>query len=667
MTGHADTASMGRSAGVRAWRRGGDESGFTLVEAVVALFVLGVIFTALGIAATGSMRAALVARVEQQGIDFATQALEKARAMDFGALSMTTSDLTGDGRITTCGSNRCIDPGTGTQEHLIAETSGGIPQHQLQITGALSNNLPMTVSTYVSDPGETDADYKRVTVIASWSVGGVDRSRSVSSLVTETTRGLPLPVFKLTPLGGTATSINAGALAVFGLELSNQGAPDRWNLELTGSGSGEWTLYCDNGNRAWDGATDDVPLTNTNPAADALVDTGRIDPTASVVFWAVRNAPASTPAGNYWSKLTATSAAQPTAKADVDLLVTVVNGAVTGGGGSGEVSAVPGAPTNLQLTTRDGELAVTWTAPASAGSSAITDYVVSYKLTSATSWTTFSDGVSATIGATITGLSNGSTYDVSIAAKNSVGVGAVVTGQGQPQAAVTYTAPTKCAPATAPPTVTAPNNYTAMRYTMHNRSAANPSWPGAGVPAATSTVGQGLPLVAAVDSPQVPANTDLPVYSSNIVALEPGRIINSGGSLSSSTTTQVVDWRSTVSNKDYKGDLVVTFWVAPVSGDDQTLPWSITAEPYYANASGVVGSLASASTVTGAANSFGAGGCLGWQQVWMHFNITQKKLDPNQYLGVRVWNPGGSGKMARIRVAYDVVGDFPASFTVPEK
>jgi hypothetical protein len=32
-----------------------------------------------------------------------------------------------------------------------------------------------------------------------------------------------------------------------------------------------------------------------------------------------------------------------------------------------------------------------------------------------------------------------------------------------------------------------------------------------------------------------------------------------------------------------------------------------------------------------------------------------------------MWHAGGAGKLARLRLAYDVVGDFPAAFTVPER
>lgn len=654
----------------RASERGRQDAGFTLIEAVVALFVLGIIFTALAAAAVGTLRASLVSRVEQQGIDFATEALETARAMDFAGLAMTSDDLAGDPHITACGPDKCIDPGLGSQEQLIVSSAGGVSPHIVQIPTTLANNVPISVATYVTDPGDAEADYKRVTVIASWNVGGVERSRAVSSLVAETTRGLPIPVFKLTPLGETSASVNARADAAFGFELSNQGAPDRWNLTISGAGTGEWELFADDGNRVWDDdPLIDVPLTNTNSPDDSIVDTDRIDPTASVVFWAVRSVGAAVTDGDYWSVLTATSAAQGAADggaAEVDLLVRVVDGSVTGGAGSGDVDTTPGAPTNLQLTSGDGQLVAAWTAPASEGTSAITDYVISYKLSTGVTWTAFNDGVSAATAATLTGLTNNSTYDVSVAAKNSVGIGAqAATAQGMPEGAATYTAPVTCPASPAPPTLTAPKKFTMRAYALHNRSAANPSWPGPGVPAATSTIGQGLPLIAAVDGAQVPAGTDLPVYSSDISATEPGRIVNVGGSLTSASTTQVVDWRSTIAKKTYSGTAAIMFWVAPVTGDATGLPWSIVAQPYYSSG-GMPTPLAPAVTASGSAGSFGAAGCQGWQQVWMSFPIDER-LGNGQYIGVRVWTPGGAGMMTRLRVAYDVVGDFPATFTVPER
>jgi hypothetical protein len=209
--------------------------------------------------------------------------------------------VTGDARVAACGSDKCIDPGTGTAEPLVLMDTGSVAPHITAVNTDLSNNVSVALHTYVTRPADTTADYKRVTVVAKWSVAGHQRERAVSSLVTITDRGLPLPVFKITPLGGTSASVNPDTDVPFGFELTNQGAPDRWNLSFTGSAPTHWTLYRDDGDGVWEADTIDLPLTNTNSEADALIDTGRIDPTASVVFWAVREVVDSIIAGDYWS------------------------------------------------------------------------------------------------------------------------------------------------------------------------------------------------------------------------------------------------------------------------------------------------------------------------------------------------------------------------------
>ena len=319
-----------------------------------------------------------------------------------------------------------------------------------------------------------------------------------------------------------------------------------------------------------------------------------------------------------------------------------------------------------------GQLTLNWTAPASVGSSAITDYVVSYKLKGGATWTVFDDGVSTSTTATVTGLANNSVYELAVAAKNAVGVGAQgATAEGTPIGTETYVTPIKCAASSAPPAGEAGNGYTLRQYALHNRSAATPGWPGVGLPPATSTIGQGLPLSAAVDGAQVPINTNLPVYSEDIVATERGRILLAGGSLATSDTTRVVDWRSTTGSKAYKGKAVLVFWVAPVTGDNATLPFQLTGQLYIRKSNGSLQAEGSAVTAGYSANTFGGMGCGGWQQVWMEFNVNQASLlATNEFIGVRLWNSATSGdasKMQRVKVAYDVVNDFPAYLTVPEK
>ena len=90
---------------------------------------------------------------------------------------------------------------------------------------------------------------------------------------------------------------------------------------------------------------------------------------------------------------------------------------------SGTPATVPGAPTALAGTIGNGSVAMSWTAPADNGGAAITNYTVEY---------TPSGGSAATVTAssspyTLTGLTNGTTYSIRVAANNAAGRGAYTT------------------------------------------------------------------------------------------------------------------------------------------------------------------------------------------------------------------------------------------------
>ncbi len=98
----------------------------------------------------------------------------------------------------------------------------------------------------------------------------------------------------------------------------------------------------------------------------------------------------------------------------------------------------PDAPTSLGATAGNTQVSLSWTAPGSNGGSAITDYLVEYKLTSEpTTWSTFSDGTSTSTSATVTSLSNGSGYDFRVSAVNAIG-----TSSPSSTASATPSAPT---------------------------------------------------------------------------------------------------------------------------------------------------------------------------------------------------------------------------------
>lgn len=92
---------------------------------------------------------------------------------------------------------------------------------------------------------------------------------------------------------------------------------------------------------------------------------------------------------------------------------------------AGASPTVPDAPTGLIAVGLDNQVSLTWTAPASNGGSAITDYIVQYRTPAGSgTWNTFSDGVSTVTSATVTGLTNDIEYEFQVAAINAIGTGA---------------------------------------------------------------------------------------------------------------------------------------------------------------------------------------------------------------------------------------------------
>jgi len=84
---------------------------------------------------------------------------------------------------------------------------------------------------------------------------------------------------------------------------------------------------------------------------------------------------------------------------------------------------VASAVTNLTPTPGDRRVTLNWTAPVDNGGSAVTDYVVQYRtqLTPQPEWTTFTDAVSSSTQAIVTGLENGVVYRFRVAAVTAAG------------------------------------------------------------------------------------------------------------------------------------------------------------------------------------------------------------------------------------------------------
>ena len=82
----------------------------------------------------------------------------------------------------------------------------------------------------------------------------------------------------------------------------------------------------------------------------------------------------------------------------------------------------PGVPTRVVTSEATStSMRVSWSAPASNGGAAITDYTIQYRKIGELTWSTFTDAVSTATTATVTGLRAGSAYVFRVAAVNTAG------------------------------------------------------------------------------------------------------------------------------------------------------------------------------------------------------------------------------------------------------
>ena len=297
---------------------GRHDAGFTLIETVIALSIAAFVFMALAAATMMALKGGLTARQNQMAVDMANQRLETIRALGFinVAHSDTDGTLSSDPRI----SSDTFDPGTGTAEPLIYLPSGVSSPLSPHITTEQRDATEYTLFTYVTAPAGYATDTRRVTIVVEWSVGGQVSTQQISTLVTDTRRGLPLPRFVFEPTSSTSITRGPSTQVVYGFKVHNYGARDSWNIN--GPTGMTWTYYRDlNGDGVKD-ATDVIALTDTT--GDGTVDTGPVEVNADNYFLAVATAPGST--GTWNGEMQVVSAAQPaaaSAAAAVPLTLTI--------------------------------------------------------------------------------------------------------------------------------------------------------------------------------------------------------------------------------------------------------------------------------------------------------------------------------------------------------
>jgi len=332
--------------------------------------------------------------------------------------------------------------------------------------------------------------------------------------------------------------------------------------------------------------------------------------------------------GNPWVETTpTTTSATVTGLAngtDYTFYVTAIN---ADGNSSYAISAaatpytVPGTPTGLTATQGVAEVALSWTAPASNGGSALTDYTVEYSSDSGTTWTTFADGTSTTASTTVTGLSHSTTYTFRISALNAAGTGtasdtasvATATTAGAPTG---LTATPEGTEATLSWTAPASNGGSALTdYTVEYSSDSGATWTtfADGTSTTTSTTVTGLShsttYTFRVSAVNIVGTGTASATSSASTASLPGAPTVLAATVTESelsgTATVALSWTAPTSN----GGSALTDYTVEYSSDSGST-YSVFADGTSTTESATVTGLSNATTYTfrvAAVNSVGTG------------------------------------------------------------
>lgn len=194
------------TAATRRCRIGGDDSGLSLVELLVAVTLLTVAVLMLASVSIASLSSLRDSRLRQEGSDAVSRAIELARSHSYGELAMDAGDplLTSDPRISAGAFDPDGDDGCLPAEELVTSADGPIIGDPYQRDP--SGPTGLTVRTYITDVGEVRCgtaypeDVRRVTAVASWTgpEGDAGELRK-HTLIVPAERGVPEPEFDVIP------------------------------------------------------------------------------------------------------------------------------------------------------------------------------------------------------------------------------------------------------------------------------------------------------------------------------------------------------------------------------------------------------------------------------------------------------------------------------------
>src|SRR5581483_2987539 len=161
----------------KAWwqRRAADQAGFTVVEMVVATFVIMTALLAMAPVVSGALSKTACSRQRDAANSQANQLIEQVRSVSYStvAAGADTNDttFTGDSNITSSGGVYTYTPTGETMpsNSAVGSSAPSAPIDPLKSTTTV-NNTTYTLRTYITNLSGTTGAY-RVVALVSWSGG----------------------------------------------------------------------------------------------------------------------------------------------------------------------------------------------------------------------------------------------------------------------------------------------------------------------------------------------------------------------------------------------------------------------------------------------------------------------------------------------------------------